>query len=121
MRRIDLSSYNVPAKGQKVCDTCRGTGFVPVEVAQSYNVRDSVIEALFHPDLKLSARELLDREDLARKIRDCPGDIILLEEVEYNKLVQGIQSAKGFTKPDMEFVRRVLNAEHMNLQSPSSA
>jgi len=119
MRRIDLSSYTVPAKAQKVCSTCHGTGFVQEEVAQSYNVRESLIEALFHPDLKLPARELLDREDLARRMRDCPDGYILLEEEEYNKVLQAVNSIRGYTKPDIEFVRRILNAEKVNVQAGS--
>jgi hypothetical protein len=109
MRRVDLTNYNV----RETCPNCGQ----PVE--RAYNVRDSMIQALFSPDLKLNARELLDRDDLARKIRNCPEDCILLEEEEFNKLVQAINSIKGYVSSDVGFVRRVLGSEKVDLQAGS--
>ncbi len=119
MRRIDLSSYDYEAKGQSVCKACNGTGLVPEVLPTPYNVRANLIEALYSPELKLSARQVLDQEDLARKIRDCPDGFILLEEEEYNRALQAINSARGFGKADVEFVRRIVDAEKVILQAGS--
>ncbi len=105
MRLVDLSNYNVSER----CSSCGQT------VERPYNVRDSLIQALFSPELKLNARELLDRDDLARKIRDTPGNSILLEEEEYGKLVQAVNSIKGYVASDVGFVRRVLESEKVDM------
>ncbi len=74
-----------------------------------YPVRDTLMNVLFVvPNLK--ARELLARDDLARKIRDFAGapDTFELEEAEALQLVTAFEAAQGFTRNDVELVRRVL-------------
>jgi hypothetical protein len=104
MRRVDLSSYKVPVKSPGGVDEVE------------YDVRDSCIEVLLSRELNLTARELLDRDDLARKIRDCPDGHMLLEEGEWAKLAQSVNAVKGFGRADVEWVRRVLDAEQVQVE-----
>jgi len=89
---------------------------VPDFLEPEYDVRDSLIEVMFSRDLQLSARELLDRDDLARKIRDCSDGFVLLEEEEWKKLEKAVNTIKGFGKPDVEFVHRILEAEEVKVE-----
>ncbi len=104
MRKIELSDYIVKVPMPD------GT-FSP----KPYNVKESLIECLLHPALKLTGRELLSRNKLVMRIEAANGSI-LIEEADYNKLKQAFETIQGFTKSDMELVRRVLEAEDVNVK-----
>jgi len=105
VRQINVENYMVKVRDVKGND-----------VELPYEVKNSMIEALFSRDLQLSAREALDRDDLARKIRDCPDGTILLEESEYSKLEKAVETIKGFGRTDIEFLRRILNAPEVEVE-----
>jgi len=77
-----------------------------------YNVKESLVACLFHPDLKLGARELVTRDRIATKIEEAEG-AVLLEEVEYQKLLSAFETVKGFGKAEIELVTRVFEAEEI--------
>lgn len=74
-------------------------------------MRHSLVEVLFTH--KLEPHELLKRDAIARKIVDCPGDELVLEDEEYQKIVQTIEGLAVFGPQDVKFIRRVLNAENV--------
>jgi hypothetical protein len=104
MRKLDLTDYTFPGRNE------RG------EITEfPYLVRDSVIAVLFHPELKLTARQALDRDDIARKVRDCPEPFILLEDAEYALVRNSVETVKGFVQADVRFIRRVLDAPEVRV------
>ena len=98
MKALNIADYNVslPVDG--------------VEKDVPYAVRPSLINLLFSQK-DLGAVEVLDRDDLGRKIRDWDGDTLLLEDSEYAMLAVAVKTFKGYQKNDTELVRRVLKAE----------
>lgn len=108
MRKIELQNYiiNVPAADGK---------FIP----KPYNVKESMVSCLLHPALKLTGRELLLRNTLAMRIEEAEivegNGSILVEEADYRKLRQAFETIQGFTKNDMELVKRVLEAEEIEV------
>lgn len=96
MRRLDLTPYDVEVRGPE------GVRTLP------YDLVESVVGLLFHPDLKLSARELIGRQGLGEKLE--AGGVVLLEEAEHAILVQAVEAFRGFTRNETELVRRVLDA-----------
>jgi len=100
MRKLDISNYTVKGRNQE--------GEI---IDAPYDVRASLISVLFHSDLRLGAVEALERDKLANKINDWKDGHLLLEDAEYEKIKGGIGVVKGFTRNDVEFVRRVLEAE----------
>ena len=125
MRRMDLSDYTIPLRvaGEALEGINKARiseGKPPVEEGEfvdfPYEVKDAMIEILLSSDLQLTGRELLERDDIARKIKDCVDGHILLEEEEWNKVVQAVETVKGFGRPDVELVRRVLNAEQIEVE-----
>jgi predicted AlkP superfamily phosphohydrolase/phosphomutase len=109
MRKIELQNYlvNTPLED--------GT-FKP----KPYNVKESMVSCLLHPILKLTGRELLLRNKLATRIEEAEivegNGHILVEEEDYRKLRQAFETIEGFTKSDMELVRRVLEAEEIDVK-----
>lgn len=97
MKAIDISTYLVEARTED-----GHSDQVP------YDVRDSIIGILFNPNQRLKARELLDRDDLARKIRDWSGDLLQLENAEYVQLQRAVETLEGYGRHDVELVRRLL-------------
>lgn len=104
MRKIDMQQYVIQMKDAegKLVD-------VP------YDVKGSLVNVLYHPVLKLAGRDLLLAHKLADKIENCKEDTILLEEVDYQKLKNAVEKIEGFTKNDVEFVQRVLEAESVEV------
>ena len=105
MRRINLENYMETVRDEKGED-----------VKLPYDVKNSMIEVLLSRDLGLSAREVLNREDLARKIRDCPDGSILLEEADHAKLVEAVDTIKGWGRVDIEFLKRITKAPEVEVE-----
>lgn len=80
----------------------------------TYEVKRSLIVVLFHPDRKLDAFDTLKAQKIAQKIEAAP-ESVLLEESEYEQLLEGIKVTRGFTRNDVELIERVLNAPEVNL------
>ena len=80
-----------------------------------YKVKEALINLMFHPDLKLGGLELLKQNKIAEKILKAGIDV-LLEEEEYNKVKQAIDSFRGFTKNEVELVRRVIECPEIKVK-----
>lgn len=106
MRQIDLSNYSVRVRDEK-----------GMWIDLPYEVKDSIIEMLFARDLQLSGRELLKRDELARKLSACADGNVLLEEEEWNKLVMAVETVKGLGRPDVELVHRILEAPKIEVEA----
>ena len=109
MRKIQLENYMVKV-------LLKDGTFKP----KPYNVKESMVSCLLHPALKLTGRELLLRNKLATRIEEAEivegNGHVLVEEEDYRKLRQAFETIEGFTKSDMELVRRVLEAEETEVQ-----
>lgn len=81
-----------------------------------YDVKGSLISLLFHKELNLSALQLLDMDDLGRRIRDCKDKEIHLEEADYLKIKQAVDSFIGYGERDIELVRRVATAPQVEME-----
>lgn len=103
MKKIDLKPYKIKLlnrEGQ------------PVEV--DYSIKESIVNLLLSPELKLNGRDLLLAHKLASKVEDYDKESILLETIEYDKIVKAVDTFKGFGKNDVEFCRRILEAESVD-------
>ncbi|MBA7568988.1 hypothetical protein ES708_10725 [subsurface metagenome] len=105
MRKIDIRDYHY-----EVIDSEGKSKEFP------YSVKSNLIAVLFQRQLNLSAIELLGRDDLARKIRDCESDEILLEESEYEEIKKAVNAFRGYGKQDIEFVKRVLECPKIEVE-----
>lgn len=95
MKKIPMTDYLVMINGQD----------------QAYPMREALAEVLFHPALKIVALDLLKRDDLARKILSGKDNTMLLEETEYSLIKDAVGKVDSFTRNDVEFVKRVLEAQ----------
>jgi hypothetical protein len=110
MRKIDVGNYMIQMRDAK-------GNLEP----KPYNVKDSMVNCLLHPSLQLTGRELLLRDKLATRIEETEivkgVGHILIEEEDYRKLRQAFEKIEGFTKNDIELVRRVLEAEEIKVEA----
>lgn len=104
MHKVDISSYSI-----KVKNPATG-GFAKVD----YNVQEMLVGVLLHPSLSLTGLELYNRTPIADKIKAADG-VLLLEEDEYVKLKSAVSLIKGFGMNDTELVRRVIEAEEVDI------
>ena len=82
----------------------------------NYDIKDSLIGLLFNRDLQLSARDLLERDPLGRKISDAEGPTLLLENKEYEIIKKAVDTFKGYTRNDIELVKRVYEAKTVEVE-----
>lgn len=102
MKKVDVTEYfiTVPMDG--------------INKELPYNVKESLVAALFHPELKLGAREVITRDKIATKIEEAT-DHVLLEDAEYQKLESAFETVKGFGKSEVELIKRVFEAEDVEV------
>ena len=83
----------------------------------NFEVRPSLIAVLFNEE-KLEGREVIRRDELAKKIDACPTDSLLLEEADYNKILSGLRATdlKPLGRSVVEFLRRVLDAPEVEVK-----
>lgn len=111
MRKLLLANYEVDiGREERIeCPECHAT--IPVGGKPlTYDVRDSIIEVMMSPELRLGAVALMERYAIARRLMDCEDDEILLEEADYHKIRTAFEETTGFNRRDVELVRRVLEA-----------
>ena len=128
MRQLELSSIvvgldNLDELKKKLSKALAGNDDVALvkaasEIAKAniYDVKASAIDVLFHQELDLRGEALLQRDDLARKIRNANGKV-LLEEVEWVDLRNAINTAPGLNRHDIPFMRLVTNAPAMEVEA----
>lgn len=104
MRKLNLEHYIVSIR-----DAQGKLNDIP------YDFKDAIINLMFHPDLKLQRVALLETDILAKKIMEADEEIIL-EEEEYNKINNAIDRFEGFTKNEVELVKRVLECPEIDVK-----
>jgi len=104
MRKLELKHYTV-----KIRDNKGKLNDIP------YDFRDAIINLMFHPSLKLSGTKLLETNILAEKIMEADKEIIL-EEEEYNKIKHAVDSFHGFTRTEVELVKRVSECPKIDIK-----
>ena len=109
MRKLNLEDYMVTGK-------VRGGDGNPVDVTAPYHVKDSILNLMFIRDLQLSGAELVKQNVLAMKLEQCKDSEILLEDEEYQRIKKAIDTFRGFSRNDVELVRRVNEAEKVEVE-----
>ena len=102
MRKLNLENYQFTEKARNPV-----TGGVK-EYELPFNVKDSILNILFLPSLKLAGAALVKQNVLAIKIEQSE-DTVLLSEEEYQKVLMAanIYTAQG--RSDVELIDRILN------------
>ena len=102
MRKLNLRNYQVTEKIRNpVLGEVR-------EFSLPYNVKDSILNILFLPSLKLAGAALVKQNVLAIKI-ERSGDKVLLEEEEYQRVLAAANAYTAQGRSDVELIDRILN------------
>jgi len=101
MRRLDLRNYQVTQKVRT------GSGEVR-EITAPYMVKDSILNIMFLPELRLKGAELVRQNILAMKIEQS-GDSVLLEDAEYERIKTAAENYTAQGRHDVELIDRILN------------
>jgi len=112
MRKLSLKDYTVKVK---VPD--RMNPGQEIEAEFPYRFKDSVLNLLFNPALQLNGAELVKQNVLAIKLEQCKDDEILLENDEYARIKQAVDSFKGFGRNDVGLVTRINEAEVVEVKT----
>lgn len=97
MRRLDLKNYTYSVKNQQ-----------GINQLLTYGFKDVLTNVLTHPCLGLNGPELLEVEPLIDKIEKANLEVILTD-IDYDKIIDTCKRFKGFSKNDMQFVKRIYN------------
>lgn len=97
MRKLDISNY------VNTVSTPEGNKDIEVETKQV------ISEVLFHPDLKMGARDIISMNKIMQKIENSDKEV-LLEEQEYHKIREAFEEVRGFNRLHVELVERILDS-----------
>lgn len=102
MKSVNIAPYDMPAAASIQDGVLKAGG------TQPYPIKDSLVNILFaQPGLK--ARELLRRDDIARKVLNADSDTLVLEDAEFDQLKAAVELLEGYGRHDVELVRRILS------------
>jgi len=104
MRKLNLEKYTI-----SIINTKGEIKLVP------YDFKNSIIELMFHHNLKLTGKTLLETNIIAEKIMKADKEI-LLEETDYQKIKNAIDRFEGFSKNEIELVKRVTNCPEIKVK-----
>jgi len=111
MHKLNLKDYTVKVD---VPDQMNPGELIKAELP--YQVKTSILNLMFIPDLQLNGAELVKQNVLAMKLEQCKEDEILLEDEEYNRIKRAIDVFKGFGRNDVELVTRINEAEVVEVE-----
>lgn len=97
MRKLDLKNFTFSVKDQKGINQ-----FV------TYQFKDALINVLTHQNLGLNGPELLEVDIVVQKIEKA-GLEVILTDIDYNKIIGLFKRFRGFSKNDVQFVKRIYN------------
>lgn len=104
MKTLNIAPYDMPAPASIT------EGVLKTGGTQPYPIKDSLVNILFaQPGLK--ARDLLRRDDIARKVLNADSDELTLEDAEFDQLKAAVEQLEGYGRHDVELVRRVLDIQ----------
>ena len=104
MRKLDLKKYTVSVRDAKGV-----TQLIP------YDFKESLIQLMFHPNLRLSGKTLLETNLIAEKLLKADKEI-LLEEEEYNKIKNAVDGFEGFSRNEVKLVERINNCPQIDIK-----
>jgi len=88
----------------------RKISLIPYKVeGEDYKVKESIINILFSPHLRLGARAIVENDRIAQKV-EAATEEVLLEEAEYAKIKNAVETFEGYGRSDLELVTRILGA-----------
>ncbi|KKK84934.1 hypothetical protein LCGC14_2778350 [marine sediment metagenome] len=102
MRKLNLENYQVT---EKVRNPVTGGA---QEFTMPYNVKDSILNIMFLPALKLAGATLVKQNVLAMKIEKCEKEV-MLEEEEYQRVLAAANAYTAQGRSDVELIDRILN------------
>jgi len=103
-RKIDLEPYPVTFAPK-----------LPDGEYPTYDVRTSLVNLCFIPELQLNGAALMLHQKIAQQILDA-GDYVLLAAGDWGRLAETVDKHTGFGRADVEFVRRVKEAALVDVQ-----
>ncbi len=87
-----------------------------IEATLPYMVKDSILEIMFGAALQLRGAELVKQNVLAIKIEQVqqPEDddaeyVVMLEDAEYDRIVDAADAYPAKSRADVEMIDRILN------------
>ena len=101
MRELNLKDYQVKIPIQ---NPAKGPEFIEIP----YMVKDSILNIMFMPAVGLAGAALVRQNILAMKI-ETAKDSVMLEEEEYQRVVNAVNVYKSQSRADVELVDRILN------------
>lgn len=115
MHKLQISDYNVKMKVRSEDGSVSDKEF-------PFKVLDSISMIIFHPELKLSGKELLASGKLAEKLEDEKNHkkegesvFILLTAQEFGMVKRAFETAKGFGRNEIELIRRIEECEEVEV------
>lgn len=118
--KIDIRSYTVDIPIFTAAGRPLEKDGKPVIEKETVDVQDNLARMLFHTGLQQGPEDMFKAKDLADKIR-AAKDSILLDKTELERIKKSYDLLKGLPEHYIEFLRRIRDAEEVQLTEDCSA
>ena len=117
MRKISLIPYKIMDGPVQRIPQPDGT-FKEVKMPDAmHDMKQSIANILFIPELRLGIRDAIEHDRIARKV-EAAGDEVVLEEAEYAKIKNALDVFTGYSRNDIELISRVRDAPEIDANTP---
>lgn len=118
-KKLNLTNYQI-----KITDpltfACLNCGKPATEPqSKEFNVREAIANIITNPQQKHKGFRQITFDDLARRIVACKDDYIILDKVDFDMLYECFDNLTGYSRNDVELLRRVRDAEEVELEEKS--
>ena len=111
MRKLNLENYTVKFRVPDKMNPGQ-----EIEAEYPYHVKTTILNLMFNSALQLSGAEVVRQNILGMKLETCKGGEILLEDEEYERIKKAFDTFKGYSRADVELVRRINEAEVVEVE-----
>jgi|GEM_PF-1818836 hypothetical protein len=119
MRKISLIPYKIAEGPMQRIPQPDGTIKEVKLPDMMFDMKRSIGNVLFIPELNLDIRAAIEHDRIARKV-EAAGDEVVLEEAEYAKIKTAMDLFKGYGRKDLEFIHRIRDAPEIDANTPDT-
>lgn len=113
--KIDVRPYKIQVLDSDENGKVRMVGGKPSYIDDDFDVREMLATILFHNSLNLRPAQAFEAHDLAKKIRNADG-FVLLDNEEMKKVRAAYDVLEKCTEDTIEFLSRIRDAVEVNAE-----
>lgn len=113
-----LTGFKIDLRPYKVKNRHRDPEVVAKDPMVDFEMEESLVQVVFHPDLKLKPDDLFKAKDIADIVRESKknGGFVVVTKEQMAHIRKGYDCLTGLQEDSIEFLKRIRDAESVILE-----